>query len=88
MPHPTCNHCGKTSHEEQNCFEIIGYPAGWIPRGGGRGRGRGRGSRGGRVTAGRGRGRAAAYATHAATELGRIHTWRAKRLEDHHQYRD
>ena len=27
---PTCNHCGKTGHEEANCFELVGYPAGWV----------------------------------------------------------
>jgi len=24
MSRPTCKHCGKTEHEEQNCFEAIG----------------------------------------------------------------
>ncbi|KAJ8434658.1 hypothetical protein Cgig2_002204 [Carnegiea gigantea] len=27
---PTCKHYGKMSHEEQQCYEIIGYPAGWV----------------------------------------------------------
>jgi len=37
-------HCGKPGHEQSNCYELIGYLAGW----GTRGRGRGRGTRGGR----------------------------------------
>ena len=24
----SCNHCGKLGHEESQCFELIGYPAG------------------------------------------------------------
>jgi len=24
----SCRHCGKVGHEESNCFELIGYPAG------------------------------------------------------------
>nr|GMD32850.1 Integrase, catalytic core [Ipomoea batatas] len=26
---PTCGHCGKFGHKEEQCFEIIGYPANW-----------------------------------------------------------
>jgi len=63
---PTSKHCVKTGHEQSNCFELIGYPAGWAARGGGyeRGRGRSRGGRGGRGPAGRGRGSNTAYAAH------------------------
>ncbi|KAJ8435638.1 hypothetical protein Cgig2_012299 [Carnegiea gigantea] len=28
--HPTYRHCGKTGHDKQRCFEIIGYPASWV----------------------------------------------------------
>ncbi|KAJ3704814.1 hypothetical protein LUZ61_008519 [Rhynchospora tenuis] len=44
-----CTHCRKPGHEVSRCFELIGYPEGWVRggrgargRGGGRGRGRGR----------------------------------------------
>jgi len=47
LQRPTCKHCSKTGHEKHNCFKIIGYPAGWVPRGGAHGRGRGRAIRGG-----------------------------------------
>ena len=54
-------HCEKTGREEQNCFEIIRYPLGWIHRAGRGGRGRSRGGRGGgRTRAGRGQGQEAA----------------------------
>ena len=36
----SCRHCGKTRHEEANCFEVIGYPPGWIQWEGRGGRGR------------------------------------------------
>jgi len=26
-----CKHYGRFGHEENNCFEIIGYPPGWGP---------------------------------------------------------
>lgn len=60
-----CSHCGKTGHEKNTCWQIIGYPKWMTERGGGRGgrgfsRGSGRGS-----GAGRGRGTTAntAHAT-------------------------
>ncbi|KAJ8423765.1 hypothetical protein Cgig2_028266 [Carnegiea gigantea] len=66
----TCKHCGKYDHEENGCYELIGYPTRWGIRG--KGRGRGRGSRGGRTESSRGRGTGAqsAYvvATNRATE--------------------
>ncbi|KAJ3699854.1 hypothetical protein LUZ61_003559 [Rhynchospora tenuis] len=44
-----CTHCSKPGHDISRCFEIIGYPEGWVRggrgvrgRGGGRSRGRGR----------------------------------------------
>ncbi|KAJ4769381.1 hypothetical protein LUZ62_053638 [Rhynchospora pubera] len=57
---PSCTNCGKTGHDITRCYEIIGYPAGWV-RGG-------RGTRGGRSGGrGRGRGRASAHAVHTHT---------------------
>ncbi|KAJ4769803.1 Retroelement pol polyprotein-like [Rhynchospora pubera] len=52
----TCTNCGKPGHDITRCYEIIGYPAGWV-RGG-------RGTRGGGRSGarGRGRGRASAHA--------------------------
>ena len=41
----TCKHYCKYGHEEANCFELIGYPAGWFARGGVCGHGRGCGGR-------------------------------------------
>lgn len=68
---PTCTQCGKTGHEESNCFEFINYPANWSVRGGGHGRGRSQCGRGGsRTTTGRGRG-AATYAAQALAEEDR-----------------
>ena len=51
----TCGHCGKYGHNEDGCFELIGYPPGWTSRGRGRGRGQ-RGGRGGRLSGMRDRG--------------------------------
>ncbi|KAJ3684390.1 hypothetical protein LUZ61_013554 [Rhynchospora tenuis] len=54
---PMCTHCNKPGHDVTRCFEIIGYPEGWVRGGrGARGRGGGRG---------RGRGRVSAHAVHA-----------------------
>ena len=51
----SCKHCGKLGHEEANCFELSGYPAGWSTRGGHSSRGRGQNGRGGgRTNSGRG----------------------------------
>ncbi|KAL2937836.1 Major viral transcription factor ICP4-like protein [Bienertia sinuspersici] len=47
-----CAHCGRSSHEKDRCFELVGWPD-WTGRGGGRG------SRGGRTTASGGHGFAA-----------------------------
>ena len=53
---PTYRHCGKYGHEENNCYELVGYPVGWSVRGGRSGRGCGRNGRGtGRGGSGRGR---------------------------------
>lgn len=32
-PRERCDHCKKTGHTKERCFEIIGYPANWRPRG-------------------------------------------------------
>jgi len=49
----SCKHCGKLGHEEANCFELIGYSAGWSTRGGRSNRGRGwNGQGGGRTNSG------------------------------------
>ena len=63
---PSCRHCGKTGHEEANCFELIGYPSGWSNprRRGGRGRNRGR-CGGGRGSTGRVQGHEATSAARA-----------------------
>ncbi|KAJ3685421.1 hypothetical protein LUZ61_014585 [Rhynchospora tenuis] len=55
----SCTHCLKPGHDVTRCFELIGYPEGWV-RGGRSVRGRG----GGRS---RGRGRVSAHAVHAST---------------------
>jgi len=65
---PTCKHCGGVGHEEQSCYELTGYPTGWVPRGGGRDRGRSRSMRGGREDARRGRGQASVYVGHTTVE--------------------
>ena len=44
---PTCKHCGKYSHDETNCYEIIGYPPGWESHGRGKAGHGGRSRRGG-----------------------------------------
>ncbi|VFQ60652.1 unnamed protein product [Cuscuta campestris] len=60
-----CSHCGKTGHEVEACYKLIGYPEGWVfrdqagrGRGNGRGRGRGTARGGGRSTVTGGRGEA------------------------------
>ncbi|CAO2841663.1 unnamed protein product [Amaranthus hypochondriacus] len=63
----TCTHCHKVGHEQDTCFELLGYPDWWYAenRAASRGRGRGRGTRGGKSSGGRsGRGPAVAHATH------------------------
>jgi len=57
-------------HEEQQSYEIVGYPVGWVHQGGRRGRGRGQGSRGGRGSSSQGRGQTGAYATRTMTDAG------------------
>ena len=47
-----CKICGRYGHAEAACYEVIGYPPSWGPRG------RGRGGRGGRVLGKGGRGHA------------------------------
>ncbi|VFQ71940.1 unnamed protein product [Cuscuta campestris] len=42
-----CSHCGKTGHDIEACYKLIGYLEGWVYRdqaGRGNGRGRGRGA--------------------------------------------
>ncbi|VFQ95260.1 unnamed protein product [Cuscuta campestris] len=57
-----CSHCGKTGHDIEACYKLIGYPEGWVyrdqagrGRGNGRGRGRGAARGGGRSTVAAGR---------------------------------
>ncbi|VFQ68681.1 unnamed protein product [Cuscuta campestris] len=55
-----CSHCGKTGHEVEGGYKLIGYPEGWVfrdqaGRGNGRGKGRGTARDGGRSTAVAGR---------------------------------
>jgi len=60
-----CANCGRTGHEKEFCWEIVGYPDWWIERnksGGGRGS-RGRGSN----TGSSGRGRGFATVAHATS---------------------
>ena len=63
-----CSHCGKTGHEKNNCWQIIGYPE-WMNEKRGRGSGRGRGGSSGGSTAGRG-GRGYANTAHATSAYG------------------
>ncbi|KAG7551787.1 Reverse transcriptase RNA-dependent DNA polymerase [Arabidopsis thaliana x Arabidopsis arenosa] len=52
-----CSNCGRTGHEKEFCWQIVGYPEWWTDRnksGGGRGSNRGRGTSSG--PSGRGRG--------------------------------
>ena len=61
-----CSHCGKTGHDKNTCWQLIGYPEWMTERGGGRG-GRGSNRGGGRgFNSGRGRGITANIA-HATT---------------------
>jgi hydroxyethylthiazole kinase-like sugar kinase family protein len=53
-----CNHCNRTGHDVNNCFEVIGYPEWWSdrPRRTGRGSANGKGiQQGSSVSKGRGR---------------------------------
>ncbi|VFQ83674.1 unnamed protein product [Cuscuta campestris] len=57
-----CSHCGKTGHDIEACYKLIGYPEGWVyrdqagrGRGNGRGRNRGAARGGGRTTVAAGR---------------------------------
>ncbi|KNA05415.1 hypothetical protein SOVF_190600, partial [Spinacia oleracea] len=52
----TCSHCGKFGHDQENCFELLGYPDWWYSENRAAARGKGRGSRGGRTGSSRGRG--------------------------------
>ncbi|KAI9383496.1 hypothetical protein POPTR_013G092801v4 [Populus trichocarpa] len=49
-----CNHCNRTRHESDSCFQLIGYPDWWGDRA--RGTGRGKGGQRGMTPVGRGRG--------------------------------
>ncbi|XP_019101779.1 PREDICTED: uncharacterized protein LOC109133252 [Camelina sativa] len=53
-----CSHCGRSGHEKDYCWELIGYPEWWNERSGrGRGHGSGRGGQSSSFqAAGRGRG--------------------------------
>lgn len=44
----TCTHCDKFGHDQDNCFELLGYPDLWYYENRPPARGRGRNSRGGR----------------------------------------
>lgn len=63
-----CSHCGKTRHEKNNCWQIIGYPE-WMNEKRGRGSGKGRGGSSGGSSAGRG-GRGYANTAHATSAYG------------------
>ena len=63
--HPICKHYGKVGHEEENCFELIGYLVGWSTRRNGRGRGRSQCAHDGHGGSRHGRGGAVAYAAQA-----------------------
>jgi len=67
-----CKICGRFGHEEAVCYEVIGYPPGWVTHGcgrGSRGERNGKPSRGGNRAAGRGVFRAVASAIlHEETE--------------------
>jgi len=65
---PTCKHCGKYGHEEEKCFELIGYPTGWVARGGGRGRQRGRRGQGEQTGGGYGQGPLEAHVAQGKTK--------------------
>ena len=49
-----CSHCGRSGHDKEYCYQLVGYPEGWRGRVPGRGRGFERGGRGGRSIVGRG----------------------------------
>lgn len=63
-----CSNCGKTGHEKNNCWQIIGYPE-WMNEKRGRG-GSGRGRGGGNMGAGRGAGRGTAHTAHTTSSHG------------------
>lgn len=52
----TCKHCGKTGHEETECFQVIGYPDWWGDRPKGNNRGQSKERSGGIYGRGRGAG--------------------------------
>ena len=60
-----CSNCGKTGHEKNNCWKIVGYPEWMNER---RGRGSGRGGRGG--SNGRVGGRGTVHTAHATNSYG------------------
>ncbi|XP_056690655.1 uncharacterized protein [Spinacia oleracea] len=64
-----CNHCNRVGHDEEGCYQLIGFPEWWpIDRRGGTGAGRA-GSRGGRGGwSGRGRGVSGASSSSGAVE--------------------
>ncbi|XP_010440298.1 PREDICTED: uncharacterized protein LOC104723608 [Camelina sativa] len=68
----SCNHCGRTGHEQKDCWQLVGFPDWWMDRNaqgnsGGRGSsGRGRGGYGSMVNGG-GRGRGQPVTTHATS---------------------
>lgn len=62
-----CSNCGKTGHEKNNCWQIIGFPE-WMNDRRGRGSGRGgRGSDRGGYGRGGANGRGAAHTAHATS---------------------
>ncbi|XP_019092352.1 PREDICTED: uncharacterized protein LOC109129155 [Camelina sativa] len=72
----SCTHCGRTGHEQKDCWQLVGFPYWWMDRergtSGGRGSpGRGRGGRGSMVSSG-GRGRGKPMTAHATSSNSSI----------------
>lgn len=63
-----CSHCGKTEHEKNFCWQIIGYPE-WVTKRAGRERGANKGGRGS-VSSGWGRGQAHMAITTSSNSSG------------------
>ncbi|XP_010495389.1 PREDICTED: uncharacterized protein LOC104772479 [Camelina sativa] len=63
----TCTHCGRTGHEKQQCFKLVGYPEWWGEQ---LTLGRGHSSRGRGSVRGRNRGGRGGYSAHQVGLLG------------------